>query len=314
LAYYLDPVGGGTVPLMTLGSMKICFPLLVLLCFPVLQCGAAEPPLFAFGAIADCQYCNKDSKVRRYNLSPEKLGKCVAHFNRSDLSFVVHLGDFIDRDWESFDVVVPIFEQLQAAHYHVLGNHDFSVAEERKKEVPARLGLASRYYSFERGKWRFIVLDGNDVSLYAHPEGSEQKLAAKALYDSFVKKPPAWNGALGAGQMCWLREQLRATGNAGQRVILFCHFPVHPENGHNLWNDEEVTDLLAQYPHVVAWINGHNHRGNYGEKDGIHYLTLKGMVDTSETSYAIIEVFQDRLEIRGFGREQGRTLPFPVRK
>lgn len=57
----------------------------------------------------------------------------------------MHLGDFIDRDWKSFDVVVPIYDQLKAPHYHVLGNHDFSVAENKKVEVPKRLGLTSRY-------------------------------------------------------------------------------------------------------------------------------------------------------------------------
>ena len=294
--------------------MRKFLSLILLLCIawiPALYAEAAQPPLFAFGAIADCQYCDKDSKVRRYNLSPGKLKKCVEHFNMEDLSFVVHLGDFIDRDWKSFDVVVPIYNQLEAPNYHVLGNHDFSVADDKKPEVPGRLGLESRYYSFERGKWRFIAVDGNDVSLYAHPKGSERYLKSKAQYDSYEKKPASWNGALGAEQMCWLREQFTAAKKAGQRVILFCHFPVYPKNGHNLWNDSEVTALLSQHPNVAAWINGHNHRGNYGQKDGIHFLTLKGMVDTTETSYAIIEVHKDRLEIRGFGREQDRTLDLP---
>ena len=34
-------------------------------------------------------------------------------------------------------------------------------------------------------------------------------------------------------------------------------------------------------------MNGHNHRGAYGYKKGIHYV-VKGMVDTEETVYAII--------------------------
>ncbi len=54
-------------------------------------------PLFRFGAVADCQYCEKTSSKRKYNLSPKKLTACVEHYNKLDLSFVVHLGDFIDR-------------------------------------------------------------------------------------------------------------------------------------------------------------------------------------------------------------------------
>ena len=92
-------------------------------------------------------------------------------------------------------------------------------------------------------------------------------------------------------------------------VMIFCHFPVFPKNGHNLWNDNVLTDLLARYTCVAAYVNGHNHAGNYGQRDGIHYLTLKGMVDTEESSYSVIEVYADRLVVKGFGRETNRDLP-----
>ena len=95
--------------------------------------------------------------------------------------------------------------------------------------------------------------------------------------------------------------------------MLFCHFPVYPKNGHNLWNAATLTDLLARYPCVAAYVNGHNHAGNYGQSDGIHYLTLKGMVDTEQSSYSVIEVYADRLVVKGFGRETERELPLPQR-
>jgi len=40
---------------------------------------------------------------------------------------------------------------------------------------------------------------------------------------------------------------------------------------------------------------------------------LKGMVDTEKTSYAVIEVFADRIVVKGFGRETERDLPLPKR-
>jgi hypothetical protein len=208
-------------------------------------------------------------------------------------------------------VVVPIYDKLRAPHYHVLGNHDFSVADDKKLQVPERLGLTSRYYSFERGRWRFIVVDGNDVSLYAYPAGSDRYLAAKAQYDSYERKPANYNGAVGKDQLAWLQTQFEGARKAKQRIVLFCHFPIFPENSHNLWNDTEITKLLAEHSQIIAWVNGHNHAGNYGKDDGVHYLTLKGMVDTEETSYAIIDVYSDRLEVRGFGREEDRTLEIP---
>jgi hypothetical protein len=35
---------------------------------------------------------------------------------------------------------------------------------------------------------------------------------------------------------------------------------------------------------------------------------MKGMVDTEENSYAVVEVFKDRLEIQGYGREKDRVM------
>ena len=95
-------------------------------------------------------------------------------------------------------------------------------------------------------------------------------------------------------------------------MILFCHFPVYPDNIHNLWNHGAMTGLLAKYPCVAAYINGHNHAGNYGEKGGIHYLTMKGMVDTLKNSYGVVEVYEDRLALKGFGRQEDREMKLPM--
>jgi|TARA_B110000495_G_C22984550_1_gene579140 manganese-dependent ADP-ribose/CDP-alcohol diphosphatase len=270
-------------------------------------------PLFRFGAVADCQYCEATSKVRKYNLSPKKLTACVEHYNKMELSFVVHLGDFIDRDFASFDKVVSIYNRLNAPHYHVLGNHDFSVADDKKALVPAKLGLKQRYYDFTRKGWRFIVIDGNDVSLHAWPKDDPRTKAASRYHRSLKPRPPSWNGALGDEQLKWIEAKLKAATKAKELVMLFCHFPVYPKNGHNLWNAGALTELLSRYPCVAAYVNGHNHAGNYGQSDGIHYLTLKGMVDTEQSSYSVIEVYADRLVVKGFGRETNRDLPLPQR-
>lgn len=265
-------------------------------------------PLFSFGAIADCQYADQPETKRKYRQSVGKLTECVAALNEKDLAFVVHLGDFIDKDWKSFDVVGPIFERLRAPRYHVLGNHDFSVADERKKDVPKRLAMKSRYYDFSHGGYRFIVLDGNDISLIAYPKGSEQYKRAEAFHRALKRPSPSWNGAVSDKQVAWLEETLSKADAAGEKAVLFCHFPVYPANNHNLWNDTKIGRMIESHGSVVAYINGHNHAGNYGERNGVHYLTLKGMVDTTTTAYSVIEVYQDRLEVVGFGRQERRTL------
>lgn len=265
--------------------------------------------LFSFGVIADCQYCDIVGEgVRKYSLSENKLQECVNHLNTLNLEYVVHLGDFIDRDFKSFNVVSPIYDELKAPNYHVLGNHDFSVIDEKKKEVPKTLGMKSRYYDFNVKGWRFIVLDGNDISFHAYPSNSEKFKEVEEYYKVNNISSPKWNGAIGIEQISWLRKILDTASRENEKVILFCHFPVFPPNKHNLWNSEEIIKLIESYSCVKAYINGHNHQGEYGIKDGIHYLTLKGMVDTYETSYATVNIYGDSLKIIGYGREEDKNL------
>ncbi len=266
-------------------------------------------PNFSFGLIADCQYCNVIGEgQRKYSQSDEKLQACVEHFNTMDLSWVIHLGDFIDKDWESFDVVEPIYRQLTMPGYHVLGNHDFLVADSLKGFVPKRLGLPSSYYHFVTKGWRFIILDGNDISFHAYPKESQAYKAAESYYADNQMTSAIWNGAIGMQQMIWLEETFQMAKEKDEQVILFCHFPVFPDNPHNLWNATEVINLIEKYPHVKAYINGHNHDGNYAQKNGVHYLTMKGMVDTEESSYGILSIEEDRLILTGIGREEDRVL------
>ena len=291
-----------------------CTLVLICSCSLIAENDRTNKPLFRFGAVADCQYCNQTSGVRKYNLSPQKLRDCVEHYNKLDLAFVIHLGDFIDRDFKSFATVTPIYNRLKAPHYHVLGNHDFSVTDDKKALVPAQLGLKERYYDFTHNGWRFLALDGNDVSLHAYPKNDPRTKAAAIFHRNLKAGTPNWNGAVGKGQLKWIKDKLESATKNHEKVILFCHFPIYPANVHNLWNADALTKLLSKYPCVVAYINGHNHEGNYGTKDKIHYLTIKGMVNTTENAYSIIEVHKDQLLLKGVGRQEDREMHLPANK
>jgi manganese-dependent ADP-ribose/CDP-alcohol diphosphatase len=272
-----------------------------------------EPPLFSFGLLADVQYCDCETEgTRHYRQSPQKLREAIAEYNRHDLAFVTHLGDFIDRDYESFDTLLVLQKALKAPMYHVLGNHDYSVAEKLIPKVPAKMGMKARYYDFSVRNWRFIVLDGNEVSLHA-TKGSSQYAAAEARLQelqqqgSLSAKP--YNGGLGEKQLQWLQTRLTAAKRAQQKVIIFSHYPAFPDDPHNLWNAPRLLQLLDEHPQVVAYFNGHNHAGNYAQRKGVHYLNLEGIVETADSSaFSIIQVHPDRLELKGFGREQDRVL------
>lgn len=273
-----------------------------------------ERPVFSFGVVADAQYADKEAAgARFYRSSITSLDLAAKEFNTSDLKFVVHLGDIIDEDFSSYDDILPIYDKIEAPHYIVLGNHEFSVEESEKDQVASRLGLAQRYYDFVVDDWRFIALDGQGMSTFAPSEGTltESEELLEMLQEEGAPNAFGWNGGIDKLQFEWLKERLDLATKNNESVILFCHFPTYPLNmSHNLWNDGEVTELLSSYPVVKAWFNGHNHAGYTGILDGIHFVTFKGMVNhPEENAYAIAHVYPDQIVVEGKGAEDTRIIP-----
>ncbi|MBC9032625.1 metallophosphoesterase [Sphingomonas sp. JC676] len=266
--------------------------------------------LFSIGAIADAQYAvEPDAPPRLYHTTPDKLAAAIEDFNRQKLAFVVHLGDFIDKDWASYDALLPVAHKLRHPWHFVLGNHEFAIDDAHKLQVPVKLGMKARYYSFVEHGWMFIVTDGNDLSSYAWPEGSAENKRSMEAHAALYADKPLWDGGIGDEQMRWIDAQLAEADRKGLKAMLFSHFPLWPENPHNLWNAPAVMALLERHPSAKIWLDGHNHDGNYGVRAGIHYVNLKAMLDTEETSYARLDFFADHVVVRGTGRQQDLTLP-----
>ncbi len=269
---------------------------------------------FEIGIIADCQYCDCDSQGNRfYRQSPDKFRIAIEKLNTQELDYTIHLGDFIDRNFESFDTLLPIWNSLKSEKYHVLGNHDFSVSDSLKPLVPPKMGLKKRYYSFIKNNWRFIVLDGNDLSYHGAISPEKQK-ETDSLFKLLKKeKQPhlqTWNGGLSSEQLKWIEEELNMAKHKNEYVGFYCHFPTGREGeAHNLWNYKEVLQLIENYDNVKFYFNGHNHNGDYLEKNNVHHLTFKGMLDTEDTSaFATARFTKDSIFIKGYGREISRAL------
>ncbi|MBC8770457.1 metallophosphoesterase [Arenibacter sp. BSSL-BM3] len=300
---------------MTLLKIKLSIILLALLT----ACGSKENKNvpqhdLSIGIIADCQYCYCESSPSRfYKNSPDKLKHAVTALNKEDLDYAIHLGDFIDRDFSSFDTVLPIWNGLKTKKYHVLGNHDFSVADSLKSKVMNKMNLTQRYYSLVENNWRFIVLDGNDLSYQGAI--SPKKIAQTDSLFTLLSKADmpnlqTWNGGLSHEQLQWVESELKLATEHNENVGFYCHFPVLGEDKvHRLWNSTQLVYLIDKYPNVKFYFNGHNHNGDYMERNGVHYLTFKGMVETDSTSaFSTVEFKKDSIFVHGYGREQSRRL------
>lgn len=275
---------------------------------------AQGAPLFRFGLVADPQYAPlPPRRTRYYANSLWKLSEAIEAFNGQDLQFVATLGDIIDRHWGSYEHILPVYDRLKHPHFFILGNHDFEVAADYLGSVLRTTGLKRAYYDFRGGGYRFLVIDGNDVSLFANAKDSPKyRLAAEMLEGLKAKGAPnaqVWNGGMSDEQFAWVKRTMDEADAAGEKMVILGHYPVYPENEHNMWGAERFVELASGYKNFVAFLDGHNHAGNYGQVNGKHFVNLKGMVETpAHTAYSVVEVYPDRLELKGYGLEESRTL------
>ena len=268
----------------------------------VLTCGCAlrqQPPAAArapvFAVLADIQYGDKDTQgARHFRTSLLRLQDCVADLARRDLAFVVQLGDIVDGHAKDIpktiaeqEAVLQILARQPAPVYHVIGNHCLSLGKDRLQQ---RYGLERFYYDFSvpaAAGWRFVVLDGNDAGY----------------------------GVIGAEQLAWFRATLEKAATAHERVICFCHFALLQEAAahHRMATPEPVLKALDRTGCVVAWFAGHDHAGGYARRNGVHHVTVKGLVEAPEAgAYGLIELHPDHLREIGLGAEPSRDLPIPA--
>jgi hypothetical protein len=258
-------------------------------------------PDFRFAVLADVQYADADTKgARRYRDSLDKLKRCAEVLRAENPEFTVQVGDLVDGGLDNLTRILPVWESLPGERKSVLGNHDFCAPRE---QLLRRLGMPAAAYTFARAGWRFIALDG----MHVNDAATLARLKAEG-----ARNAHEWNGGLGAEQREWLRGALAAAHRARERAIVFCHFPVLAEScrpEHLLWDHRETLAALDESPALAAWINGHDHRGGYAVRRGVHYLTLPGMVENEfPGGCAVIDVARRSLMLRAPGETSGRAL------
>ena len=194
--------------------------------------------------------------------APERMTAFISDMNAREVDFVAQLGDFCIPKPEN-QRFLDIFHSFEGPHYHVLGNHDtdndnLTKTGYTQDMTRAFWGMESNYYSFVRGGFRFIVLDGNE----RNPDAD----------------PTEYPRHIGPEQRAWLVRELETTS---EPVVLLSHQSAEHkwglDNGAQMRAIVEEVNSDEGWQRVVAWINGHSHIDDMSIIEGIPYIHINSM-------------------------------------
>ena len=243
------------------------------------------------------------------------------------------------------DVVDALSSYKNGPIIHTYGNHElYNVGRFEMSNllnipfVKEPCGSEVGYYSFVKKQIRFIVIDSYDITLAQRcPDTSKYKKAHEILLKNnhnyakdeaslnspegmigVAKRFVAFNGAVDTIQLEWLKKTLDTAKLNGEKAIILSHQPIHPKSTSPItliWNYSDVLDILRQYPcTVIGSFSGHAHRGGYhrDSKSGIHFRVVEAALESPAPieTFGIIDVHEDRLELRGYGECESAIFDF----
>lgn len=209
---------------------------------------AERPSPVRFGVITDIHQDVMPDGVAR-------VSAFVRAMNEAKPDFVLQLGDFCQPHPRNAPFLAA-WNEFAGPRHHVLGNHDMDGGFKPEQTV-AFYGMPARYYAFNAGPVRGLVLDGNE------PGGK-----AKG-YKRFV----------GAEQLAWLERELKQDGRP---VVVFIHQPIDEQLAHKAGYVENAGAVRAVLERaeterpgrVIAVFTGHLHLDYERVVNGLRHLQI----------------------------------------
>jgi alkaline phosphatase len=256
-------------------------------------------PALKIGLITDVHYANKEAaRNRYYRESLAKVEEGVNKFNAIKADFMVQMGDLID-DGLSIEAEIGNLRTINAAltkfhgdRFYALGNHDAQMLSKEEFIRHTGIKIKETYYSFDRGQFHFVVLDG----------------CFKSDGQPYDRGNFHWTDAEIPGQQRdWLCADLSRTKKP---TIVFVHQRLDVKNTYAVKSAADVRKILETSSRVLAVFQGHSHKNDYREIGGIHYCTLRAVIEGSgeeNNGYGCLNVFPNgSLSLEGFRKQVSR--------
>ena len=229
------------------------------------------------GIFTDSHYSSAEITCgKRHNsASLDKIAEAYRYFAAEGCGPVICLGDLIDREddhQKEIQNLTAVSEIIRASGLHtvcVMGNHDaFTFTQDEFYSITGALCRPPLRITSSDGKTLLFV----DACYYA---SGEPYAPGKGNWkDTFYPHT----------------EQLRRELDAAEDdVYIFMHQNIDPEipENHRLSNDAELREILERSGKVRTVFQGHYHKGNVCELNGIRYVTYPAMCEGEGRRYVV---------------------------
>jgi hypothetical protein len=198
--------------------------------------------------------------------APQRVSAYLKAAEKENVDFVIDLGDFCCPIKDN-DEFVKIWRSSALTKYNVLGNHDIDTGT--KQAFMNHFNMPNRYYSFDKGRIHFVVLDPNNLYI----DGKYIPYANANFY-----RPSEQRAYVDPGQLEWLKNDLDKTSN---HCIIFSHQsfeePTCCKNQEQVRNIFENANKQAGFAKVIAAFSGHHHTDYSKVINGIEYIQINSM-------------------------------------
>jgi hypothetical protein len=247
------------------------------------------------GLVTDLHHADKPAAgTRHYRETLGKLAEAAGRFAQEKPDFVVELGDLIDAadavetELGYLKTVNREFAAIAKDRHYVLGNHCVDMLT--KEEFLGGVEQKKSYYSFDRGRFHFVVLDA----------------CFRSDGEPYGRKNSTWTDAnIPTAELDWLKADLKSTD---RKTIVFAHQRLDVSNNHGVRNCPAVRTVLEESARVLAVFQGHSRQNDYREINGIHYTTLVAMVEGSgadNSGYSVMDLHLDgTMRLSGFRKQK----------
>jgi len=255
---------------------------------------ADEQKPIKIALVTDLHYADKaPNGSRHYRETLSKLEEAALQFEKSQPDFLVELGDFIDAaasvDTEKsyLTTINNEFAPICSERHYVLGNH--CVDTLTKQEFLSGVEQRKSFYSFDRGGFHFVVLDS----------------CFRSDGQPYGRKNFTWTDAnVPEHELEWLRADLKANDKP---TIVFAHQRLDVSNNHGVRNNSAVREVLENSGNVTTVFQGHSHKNDLKQINGIHYCTMVAMVEGSgqeNNGYSLLTLSPNgSLHLDGFRKQ-----------